>query len=94
MPGDNWSGRRGEDAVPALCSRVFRKPKGNVQLPRNVFLHGRGGARNLTCLYRFEANVGERVSFFFRVAAGADHTFFREKSFGVNCCGWEDGNER
>lgn len=29
--------------------------------PRNVFLHGRGGAKNITCLYRFEAGLGERV---------------------------------
>lgn len=60
--GDTWTGRRGEDPVPTLCSRVFRKRKGTVQLPRNVFLHGRGGAKNLTCLYRFEAGPGERVS--------------------------------
>lgn len=61
LGGEQWMGRRGEDPVPQLCSRVFRKKRGNFQSPRNVFLHGRGGAKNLTCLYRFEADVGERV---------------------------------
>ncbi|KAH8406040.1 hypothetical protein KR215_003840 [Drosophila sulfurigaster] len=59
--GDAWPGRRGEDPVPPLCSRVFRKRKGNIQVPRNVFLYGRGGAKNITCLYRFEAGTSERV---------------------------------
>ncbi|XP_018785466.1 PREDICTED: uncharacterized protein LOC108966827 [Bactrocera latifrons] len=59
--GESWPGRRGEDPVPPLCSRVFRKRKGNIQVPRNVFLYGRGGAKNLTCLYRFEAGSSERV---------------------------------
>lgn len=57
-----WSGRRGEETpIPPLCSRVFRRRRGDFQSPRNVFLHGRGGARNLTCLYRFEAGLGERI---------------------------------
>ncbi|XP_059216973.1 uncharacterized protein LOC131994281 [Stomoxys calcitrans] len=59
--GEPWPGRRGEEPVPTLCSRVFRKRKGNIQVPRNVFLYGRGGAKNLTCLYRFEAGPSERV---------------------------------
>jgi hypothetical protein len=45
----------------ALCSRTFRSRRGEFRSPRNVFLHGRGGAKNLSCLYRFEANVGEQV---------------------------------
>lgn len=45
----------------ALCSRTFKNRKGEFRSPRNVFLHGRGGAKNLSCLYRFEANVGEQV---------------------------------
>ncbi|KAH8261683.1 hypothetical protein KR044_013262 [Drosophila immigrans] len=59
--GETWAGRRGEDPVPPLCSRLFRKRKGNIQVPRNVFLYGRGGAKNITCLYRFEAGTSERV---------------------------------
>lgn len=59
--GEQWPGRRGEESVPQLCSRVFRKRKGNIQVPRNVFLYGRGGAKNLSCLYRFEAGPSERV---------------------------------
>ncbi|XP_039230702.1 uncharacterized protein LOC6539435 [Drosophila yakuba] len=59
--GETWAGRRGEDPVPPLCSRIFKKRKGNIQVPRNVFLYGRGGAKNITCLYRFEAGPSERV---------------------------------
>lgn len=49
----------------ALCSRTFRSRRGEFRSPRNVFLHGRGGAKNLSCLYRFEANVGEQVKIIF-----------------------------
>lgn len=45
----------------ALCSRTFRNRRGEFRSPRNVFLHGRGGAKNLSCLYRFEAGMGEQV---------------------------------
>lgn len=45
----------------ALCSRTFRNRRGEFRSPRNVFLHGRGGAKNLSCLYRFEASLGEQV---------------------------------
>lgn len=62
LGGEKWLGRKGEEPIPPLCSRMFRKKRGNFQSPRNVFLHGRGGAKNLTCLYRFEAGVGEKVS--------------------------------
>ncbi|XP_055538811.1 uncharacterized protein LOC129726149 [Wyeomyia smithii] len=60
LGGEPYLGQKGEE-VPLLCSRVFRKRKGDFQSPRNVFLHGRGGAKNISCLYRFEASVGERV---------------------------------
>jgi hypothetical protein len=46
----------------SLCSRTFRSRRGEFRSPRNVFLHGRGGAKNLSCLYRFEAKAGEQVS--------------------------------
>jgi hypothetical protein len=46
----------------ALCSRTFKSRRGEFRSPRNVFLHGRGGAKNLSCLYRFEASAGEQVS--------------------------------
>lgn len=45
----------------ALCSRTFKNRRGEFRSPRNVFLHGRGGAKNLSCLYKFEAGVGEQV---------------------------------
>lgn len=44
------------------CARVFRKIKsGEVFSPRNVFMYGRGGAVNLTCVYRLEAGSGEKI---------------------------------
>lgn len=59
----------------ALCSRTFKNRRGEFRSPRNVFLHGRGGAKNLSCLYRFEASVGETVSGFFFIFAYS-RTFF------------------
>lgn len=49
----------------ALCSRTFKNRRGDFRSPRNVFLHGRGGAKSLNCLYRFEANLGEQVIIFY-----------------------------
>ncbi|XP_052859858.1 uncharacterized protein LOC128267111 [Anopheles cruzii] len=49
------------------CSRRFassqmeRKGPHPVRSVRNIFLFGRGGARHLHCVYRFEAQRGERV---------------------------------
>lgn len=64
LGGELWTGRKGEEAPPSiLCSRVFRNKRGEFHSPRDVFLHGRGGAKNITCFYRFEANLGERVRF-------------------------------
>ncbi|XP_055602820.1 uncharacterized protein LOC129751377 isoform X2 [Uranotaenia lowii] len=62
LGGEPYLGQKGDDTeIPILCSRVFKKRKGEFQSPRNVFLHGRGGAKNISCLYRFEASFGERV---------------------------------
>lgn len=62
LGGDAWLGRKGEDPPPQHCSRVFRKMRsGEIFSPRNVFLYGRGGATNLTCVYRLEAGPGEKV---------------------------------
>ncbi|XP_047104481.1 uncharacterized protein LOC124733414 [Schistocerca piceifrons] len=54
----------GAEAGP--CDRVFRSsplsPRaGRFQSPGSVFLYGRGGAHNLSCVLRFEAAPGERV---------------------------------
>jgi hypothetical protein len=48
------------------CSRIFRSQNRAIQAgsftsPRNVFYFGRGGVRNLTCIYRFQAGRHERV---------------------------------
>ncbi|XP_060521214.1 uncharacterized protein LOC132698910 [Cylas formicarius] len=50
------------DKEAGSCHRVYRKQHvGEVTGPRNVFLYGRGGARDLHCVYRFEAGSDERV---------------------------------
>jgi hypothetical protein len=61
----------------ALCSRTFKNRRGEFRSPRNVFLHGRGGAKNLSCLYRFEANAGEQVQIIF---ASIFHLIFLPES--------------
>lgn len=62
MGGEPWAGRRGEEPPPQPCSRVFRRTRsGEFASPRNVFLFGRGGARNLSCVYRLEAGAGEKI---------------------------------
>ncbi|CAG9857034.1 unnamed protein product [Phyllotreta striolata] len=44
------------------CDRVLRRQHvGDVLSPKNVFLFGRGGAKDLDCSYRFEAGRDERV---------------------------------
>ncbi|XP_011496881.1 PREDICTED: uncharacterized protein LOC105361406 [Ceratosolen solmsi marchali] len=49
------------------CSRVFYSrnrdtyPDRNFRAPRDIFLYGRGGAENLTCVYRFEGEQDEIV---------------------------------
>lgn len=66
LGGHNWKGKErsaNSHDIPTtqLCSRVFRKKRGKVHSPNNVFLHGRGGAKNISCLYRFEGNADDRV---------------------------------
>lgn len=43
-------------ATPSSVSKT-----GQFSSPRNVFFFGRGGAQNLTCNYRFEAEPEQRV---------------------------------
>lgn len=44
------------------CHRIFKKTlRGEIIGPRNVFLFGRGGAQDLHCVYRIEAEPGERI---------------------------------
>ncbi|XP_058797268.1 uncharacterized protein LOC131667689 [Phymastichus coffea] len=49
------------------CSRVFYSrnrdsyPDRRFRAPRDIFLYGRGGAKNLTCIYRFEGEHDEVV---------------------------------
>ncbi|XP_013139476.1 PREDICTED: uncharacterized protein LOC106104080 [Papilio polytes] len=60
----------GEPWGQGPCSRRFSSrsfpeappdPPVSFSSPRDVFLYGRGGKRNISCTYRFEANVGEVI---------------------------------
>lgn len=58
LGGEPWPAN--ED--PGPCHRVFRNMHdGDIVGPRNTFLFGRGGAKDLHCVYRIEAGVDERV---------------------------------
>lgn len=53
---------RRTDDPPSSCVRLFRKHRrGEVHSPRNIFMYGKGGATNLSCVYRIEASPSERV---------------------------------
>lgn len=50
------------DAGPAACSRAFASGSGYFGSPKNVFFYGRGGRRDLTCVFRFApGSADERV---------------------------------
>ncbi|RZF39533.1 hypothetical protein LSTR_LSTR001054 [Laodelphax striatellus] len=60
--GEPWPGRKGEDPPPQPCSRVFKRSKsGHIRPPKDIFLYGRGGAKNMSCLFRIEAGQNERI---------------------------------
>ncbi|XP_050531689.1 uncharacterized protein LOC126900213 [Daktulosphaira vitifoliae] len=45
-----------------VCDRTFTSGAGSFGSPKNVFFYGRGGRRNLTCVFRFvPSSVNERV---------------------------------
>ncbi|EAA10533.4 AGAP010817-PA, partial [Anopheles gambiae str. PEST] len=49
---------------PKSCDRVFRSSsasRGIFRSPSNVFMYGRGGSPNISCIIRFEASGGESV---------------------------------
>lgn len=54
------------------CDRVFSSSQsarsGRFHSPRSVFFYGRGGAQNISCTLRFEANQSERVRLTFTKA--------------------------
>lgn len=60
LGGEQWNVKKTEDYSP--CLRIYRrKKKGFIRSPRNVFFYGRGGAKNLSCIYRIEGSPSERV---------------------------------
>lgn len=64
LGGRAWAGGDADERARfGACSRLFRGAQGGaVRSPRNVFMFARGGAARLACLYRIEADAGERIS--------------------------------
>ncbi|KAJ8683346.1 hypothetical protein QAD02_019138 [Eretmocerus hayati] len=62
------------------CSRIFYSrnkdnyPDRRFRAPRDIFLYGRGGARNLTCVYRFEGEHDEVVKLRFNKLLNGNRT--------------------
>ncbi|XP_058836455.1 uncharacterized protein LOC131693017 isoform X2 [Topomyia yanbarensis] len=54
-------GRESECNRRFLSSQIDKKGPHPVRSVRNIFLFGRGGAKQLHCVYRFEAQRGERI---------------------------------
>ncbi|XP_022909988.1 uncharacterized protein [Onthophagus taurus] len=54
----------GEPFGEGPCNRRFtnlQDAQKKFQAPKDIFLYGRGGAKNISCVYRFEAHRGEKV---------------------------------
>ncbi|VVC44282.1 Hypothetical protein CINCED_3A007418 [Cinara cedri] len=49
----------------SMCSRIFRRPSHSpsstimIRSPKNVFFYGRGGNKNLSCVFRLEGQPGD-----------------------------------
>ncbi|XP_046614691.1 uncharacterized protein LOC124302497 isoform X1 [Neodiprion virginianus] len=60
------------------CDEVFRSSRaprsGKFASPKSVFFYGRGGAQNLSCTYRFEADQEQRVQLTLGPASFGDRT--------------------
>ncbi|XP_066139729.1 uncharacterized protein [Euwallacea fornicatus] len=50
------------------CDRLFTEPKGRFSSPKITFLYGRGGQRDLTCLYQFESVEPQKLKLTFNKA--------------------------
>lgn len=62
LGGEQWNGKKTDEFANSPCVRIFRrKKKGTIRSPRNVFFFGKGGAKNLSCIYRIEGSPSERV---------------------------------
>ncbi|XP_074031451.1 uncharacterized protein [Leptinotarsa decemlineata] len=58
----------GDPLNDSPCSRKFGNSviadsdlQQKFRSPRDTFLYGRGGAKNISCVYRFEVNKGEKI---------------------------------
>ncbi|KZC14511.1 hypothetical protein WN55_06972, partial [Dufourea novaeangliae] len=62
------------------CSRIFYSrnrdhyPDRRFQAPRDIFLYGRGGAKNISCVYRFEGEHDEIVKLRFNKVLNGNRT--------------------
>ncbi|KAK2587829.1 hypothetical protein KPH14_003929 [Odynerus spinipes] len=70
----------GEPYGSGPCTRVFYSrnrdtyPDHRFQAPRDIFLYGRGGSKNLSCVYRFEGEHDELVKLRFNRLLNGNRT--------------------
>jgi hypothetical protein len=61
LAGELWKGSTPPGEHSERCTRILRQPPYRFTSPKNVFLFGRGGNSNLSCVYRLEAPAGMAV---------------------------------
>ncbi|XP_008558829.1 uncharacterized protein LOC103579250 [Microplitis demolitor] len=80
----------GEPYGNGPCSRIFysrnrdQYPDRKFQAPRNIFLYGRGGTKNLSCVYRFEGEQDEVVKLRFNKLLNGNRTCRSVSSIDYN----------
>ncbi|XP_059477318.1 uncharacterized protein LOC132197791 [Neocloeon triangulifer] len=61
LAGELWKGSVPPGEHSNRCTRILRTPPMKFTSPKNVFLFGRGGNTNLSCVFRLEAPPGRAV---------------------------------
>ncbi|XP_039229997.1 uncharacterized protein LOC26536190 isoform X2 [Drosophila yakuba] len=79
-----WGGGEHDCNRKFLSSMMDRKDPAIFRSVRNIFLFGRGGTRNLKCIYKFEAQRGERVRIKMRKVTTTNRPCFSRVDEDIN----------
>jgi hypothetical protein len=77
LAGEWWRGSVPPGEHSPRCTRILRQPPTRFTSPKNVFLFGRGGAANLSCVYRLEAPANRIVRLTLRKTAFGEDAMSR-----------------
>jgi hypothetical protein len=77
LAGELWKGSIPFGEHSTRCTRLLRHPPMKFSSPKNVFLFGRGGNANLSCVYRLEAPAGRVVRITLRRASFGEDSISR-----------------